>query len=67
MASEILEWVPQEKRKQGRPKRGWRDDVKEATEARDRAEQDCCRREEWRLGAGNGDSCKIIRKDTHKK
>jgi hypothetical protein len=39
-----------------------RDDTKEAMEARDMAEEDCYRREEWRLGMGNEDSCKIIRK-----
>jgi predicted transposase YdaD len=37
----ILEWVPQEKLKRGRPRRGWRDDIKEAMEARDRAEEGC--------------------------
>jgi hypothetical protein len=37
----ILEWVPEEKSKGGRPRRGWRDDVKEAMEARGFAEEDC--------------------------
>jgi hypothetical protein len=47
---EVPKWVPQDKHEQGRSRRGWRDDMKEGTEARDRAEDDCCRREEWGLG-----------------
>jgi hypothetical protein len=53
----VLEWVPQEKCKQGQLGWGWRDDI---MEAKDLADEDCCRREEWRLGWRNGDSCKII-------
>jgi hypothetical protein len=42
----VQEWLPREKRKGGRRKRGWRDGMKEAMEARDLAEGDCCKREE---------------------
>jgi hypothetical protein len=52
MAEGVLEWVQQEKGKGGRPRRGWRDDVKEGTEARDRAEEDCYRREAWTQPGG---------------
>lgn len=41
-----LEGVPQEK-----GKRGWGDDIKETTGAKNVAEQDCCRRKECRLEA----------------
>jgi hypothetical protein len=43
--------VPQEKCKRGRLRRDWKEDTKEAMEGRDRAEEDCYRREGWRLGA----------------
>jgi hypothetical protein len=46
----LLEWVPEEKCEGGRPRQGWRDEVKEAMEARDFADEVCCRRENWRLG-----------------
>jgi hypothetical protein len=39
----VLKWVPQDMHK-------WRDNMKEAMEARDLTEEDCCRREEWGLG-----------------
>jgi hypothetical protein len=47
----VLKWVPQEKRERGRPKRAWRDDMKEAMETRNLDKEDCYRREEWRLGS----------------
>jgi hypothetical protein len=43
---EVLTWVTQETRKQGRPRRGWRCDIKGEMEARDLAEEDCYGREE---------------------
>jgi predicted transposase YdaD len=45
----VLEWVPQEKGKRGRQRRGWRDDIKQGTEARGTAEEGCYGREEWRV------------------
>jgi hypothetical protein len=42
----VLEWVPQEKRKQGQLGWGWRDDIKTAMEARNLTEEDCYRRED---------------------
>jgi hypothetical protein len=44
----VLEWVTQEKPKRGQPRRDWRDDTQEASE---RADEDCCRREDRGLGA----------------
>jgi hypothetical protein len=49
-----VKWVQQEKGKRGRPRRGWRDDMKRATEARDTAEEDCYRRGGGELGLGEG-------------
>jgi hypothetical protein len=46
---EVVKWALQEK-----GKRGWRDDMKGATETRDTAEEDCYRRGEWGLGEGKG-------------
>jgi hypothetical protein len=56
----VVEGVPQEKREGGRPRRVWRYDVKERTDARDRAEGVCYRREGWRLGAEKRHSCKVM-------
>jgi hypothetical protein len=41
----VIKRVSQEKRKRGRSRRGWRDDIKEAIEARD-LEEECYRVEE---------------------
>jgi hypothetical protein len=46
----VLKRVPQDRRKRGRPRKGWPGHIKEAMEARDLAEEDCCRREKWRVG-----------------
>jgi hypothetical protein len=46
----VVKWVPQEKCKRGQPSHCWRDDIKEAMEARDLAEEECYRREESRQG-----------------
>ncbi|XP_044766695.1 uncharacterized protein LOC123322749 [Coccinella septempunctata] len=46
----ILEWVPPERRKRGRPRRSWRDDVEEAMSARDLEEDTCHDRKRWKLG-----------------
>jgi hypothetical protein len=43
--------VSQEMRKQGRLRQGWRDDVEEAMETRDVAEEGTYRGEDWRMGA----------------
>jgi hypothetical protein len=40
----VLECVPHEKRERGRQRRGWRDDIKRAMEARNMAKEDCYRR-----------------------
>jgi hypothetical protein len=48
----VLKRVNQDEGKRGRPRRGWRDDMKGAMETRDTAEEDCYRRGEWGLGEG---------------
>jgi hypothetical protein len=55
---EVQEWVPREKRKGGRPKRGWRDDIKEAMEARDFAEEDLQKR---RMETGGREMAKAVK------
>jgi hypothetical protein len=60
LPKEVLKWVPQEKSKWGWPRRGWRDDIREAMEARDCAEEKCYRREEWRLRAEKWKQLQII-------
>lgn len=46
----ILEWIPAERRKRGRPRRSWRDDIDEAMKTRQLEEDMCYDRREWRLG-----------------
>jgi hypothetical protein len=55
----VLECVPQEKRERGRQRRGWRDDIKRAMEARNMAEEDCYRREE-RRETGGGETATAV-------
>ena len=47
----ILEWDPPERRKRGRPRRSWRDNVQEAMDARQLNEDTCFDRKIWKLGA----------------
>lgn len=46
----ILEWVPPERRKRGRPRRSWREDVNDAMKARNLEENTCYDRKNWKLG-----------------
>lgn len=46
----VLEWIPPERRKRGRPRRSWRDDIKEAMDARNLEEETCYDRRNWKLG-----------------
>ena len=46
-----LQWTPPEKRRRGRPRRCWMDDVNEAMHSRNVNEEDSQNRERWRLGA----------------
>jgi hypothetical protein len=47
----VLKWVPREKCKHRWLRQACRDDIKAAMGARNLTEEDCYRREEWRLGA----------------
>nr|CAI5853376.1 unnamed protein product [Callosobruchus analis] len=46
----VLEWIPPERRKRGRPRRSWRDDVEEAMTARSLQADACFDRRIWNLG-----------------
>lgn len=46
----VLEWMPPERRKRGRPRRSWRDDVEEAMAERGLTEEECLDRKNWKLG-----------------
>nr|CAI5855298.1 unnamed protein product [Callosobruchus analis] len=46
----VLEWMPLERRKRGRPRRSWRDDINQAMAARSLAEDEVFDRKRWKLG-----------------
>jgi hypothetical protein len=46
----ILEWIPEERRRRGRPRRSWRDDIDEAMKTRNLQENTCYDRKQWKLG-----------------
>ncbi|XP_050497794.1 uncharacterized protein LOC126878967 [Diabrotica virgifera virgifera] len=46
----IEKWTPPTRRKRGRPRRSWREDVEDAMTARDLKTEDCFDRNRWRLG-----------------
>jgi hypothetical protein len=46
----IWEWTPQGRRRRGRPRKNWSNNVKEAMAARDLDEQDIQDRSRWRRG-----------------
>lgn len=46
----VLEWIPPERRKRGRPRRSWRDGIEEAMKFRNLAENTCHDRKNWKLG-----------------
>nr|CAI5864969.1 unnamed protein product [Callosobruchus analis] len=46
----VLEWTPLERRKRGRPRRSWRDDINQAMTARTLAEDEVFDRKRWKLG-----------------
>lgn len=45
----IWEWIPLRRRKQGRPRRTWGDNIKRALSERGLVEEQALNREEWRL------------------
>jgi hypothetical protein len=48
----ILEWVPAERRKRGRPRKTWMEGVHAAMTARNLEQNQWRNREEWRLVSG---------------
>nr|CAI5860317.1 unnamed protein product [Callosobruchus analis] len=46
----VLEWTRLERRKRGRPRRSWRDDINQAMTARTLAEDEVFDRKRWKLG-----------------
>jgi hypothetical protein len=48
----ILEWVPEERRKSGRPRKTWIEGVQAAMTARNLEQNQWRNREEWRLVSG---------------
>jgi hypothetical protein len=57
---EVLKWVPQEKRKQGWPRQGWRDNTKDAMEVRTSIKNTVIEGKSGSWKQRNGDNCKII-------
>jgi hypothetical protein len=45
----ILEWVPEERRKRGRPRKTWMEGIQAAMTARNLEQDEWRNREEWRL------------------
>ena len=48
----IMEWIPQERRKRGRPRKTWREGVQAAMTRRNLETDRWGNREEWRLVCG---------------
>ena len=48
----IMEWIPAERRKRGRPRKTWVEGVQAAMTSRDLEPEQWRNREEWRLGSG---------------
>ncbi|CAG9839552.1 unnamed protein product, partial [Diabrotica balteata] len=48
----VLEWIPPERRKRGRPRISCRNDIDEAMAARDLEEANAYDRKRWKLGGG---------------
>ncbi|XP_030767713.1 uncharacterized protein LOC115891410 [Sitophilus oryzae] len=46
----ILEWTPLVRRKRGRPRRSWRDDINQVMNARNLYEDEVFDRKGWKLG-----------------
>ena len=47
----IMEWIPPERRKRGRPRKMWMEGVQAAMTSRDLEPEQWRNREEWRLGS----------------
>ena len=48
----IMEWIPQERRRRGRPRNTWMEGVQVATTTRNLEQDQWRHREEWRLVSG---------------
>jgi hypothetical protein len=48
----IMEWITEERRKRGRPRKTWMKEVQEAMIARNLEQDQWRNREEWRLASG---------------
>jgi hypothetical protein len=48
----FIEWIPEERRKRGRPRKTWMEGVQAATTARNLEPDQWRNREEWRLVYG---------------
>jgi hypothetical protein len=48
----IMEWIPLERRKRGRPRKTWMEGVQEAMTTRNLEQKQKKNREEWRLVSG---------------
>jgi hypothetical protein len=48
----IMEWIPGERRKRGRPRKTWMEGVRAAMKTRHLEEDQCLNRKEWCLGSG---------------
>jgi hypothetical protein len=52
IAKLIMEWIPLERRKRGRPRKTWMEGVKAAMKTRNLEPDQWRNREEWRLVSG---------------
>jgi IS5 family transposase len=48
----IMEWIPEERRKRGRPRKTWTEGIQAAMTARNLEQDQWRHREEWRLVSG---------------
>jgi hypothetical protein len=48
----IMEWIPEERRKRGRPRKTWMEEGQAAMTARNLEQDHCRNREEWRFVSG---------------
>ena len=59
----IMEWIPGERRKRGRPRKTWMDGVRAAMKRRHLEEDHWLNRKEWCLGSGRRRQLSQDRKD----
>jgi len=59
----IMEWIPGEKRKRGRPRKTWMEGVRAAMKSRHLEEDQWLNRKEWCLGSGRRRQLSQDRKD----